>query len=87
MIGAQLYDKNGLSGVSVPGAVILIRKAAPTGGSVGSSVNHIGFTVPNLQPYFAKVEAARLKHHQTGQRRRADHDRRTGWSSRRTHRR
>ena len=62
LIGAQLYDKNGLSGVTVPGAIILIRKATPTGGSVGSTVNHIGFTVPDLQPCIAKVEAAHLKY-------------------------
>src|SRR5215471_10664106 len=49
IVGARLYDKNGLSGVTVPGSIILIRKAVPTGGSVGSSVNHIGFTVPDLE--------------------------------------
>src|SRR5437867_1334786 len=62
IVGAQLYDKNGLSGVTVPGAIILIRKGVPTGGTVGSVVDHFGFTVPNLQPYFAKVDAAGFKH-------------------------
>ena len=55
IVGAQLYDKNGLSGVSVPGAIILMRKAAPTGGSDGSSVHPIGFTVPALAPSKARV--------------------------------
>jgi catechol 2,3-dioxygenase-like lactoylglutathione lyase family enzyme len=66
IVGAQLYDKNGLSGVTVPGAIILIRKAVPTGGTVGSSVDHIAFTVPDLQPFFAKVDAAGLKHFKPG---------------------
>src|ERR1700712_439112 len=62
VIGAQLYDKNGLSGVTVPGAVILIRKAVPTAGMAGSSVNHFGFTVKDIAPYNAKVDAAGYKH-------------------------
>lgn len=66
IIGAQTYHKNGLSGVTVPGAIILIRKAVPVGGTVGSSVNHVGFTVPNLQPYYAKVDGAGLKHMKPG---------------------
>jgi catechol 2,3-dioxygenase-like lactoylglutathione lyase family enzyme len=66
VVGAQTYDKNGLSGVTVPGAIILIRKAVPTGASVGSTVDHIGFFVPNLQPYYSKVDAAGLKHFKPG---------------------
>ncbi|MDQ1470827.1 MAG: hypothetical protein QOJ99_2307, partial [Bryobacterales bacterium] len=58
VVGAQTYEKNGLSGVTVPGALVLIRKSVPTGASVGSTVDHIGFFVPNLQPYYAKVDAA-----------------------------
>ncbi|MES1257505.1 MAG: VOC family protein, partial [Acidobacteriota bacterium] len=66
LIGAQPYDKNGLSGVTVPGAVILIRKAVPTGGMAGSSVDHVGFTVPLLQPYIAKADAAGFRHVRPG---------------------
>src|SRR6202521_504870 len=32
-----------------PGVLILLRKGEPSGGSVGSVVNHIGFYVPNVQ--------------------------------------
>jgi hypothetical protein len=32
-----------------PGVLILVRKGDPTGGSVGSIVNHIGFYVANIQ--------------------------------------
>jgi catechol 2,3-dioxygenase-like lactoylglutathione lyase family enzyme len=66
VVGAQTYDKNGLSGVAVPGALVLIRKATPTGASVGSTVDHIGFFVPNLQPYYTKVDAAGFKHFKPG---------------------
>ncbi len=41
--------------------VILFSKKAPTGPSVGSSVDHIGFLVPNLQTYIAKFEKTSWK--------------------------
>src|SRR5947209_10362686 len=66
VIGAQTYDKNSLSGITVPGAILLIHKAVPTGSSVGSTVDHIGFFVPNLQPYYAKVDGAGFKHFKPG---------------------
>jgi len=58
LVGAQPYEHGSLKGVSVPGVVILFTRKAPTGPSVGSSVDHIGFTVPNLRTYidtFAKT--------------------------------
>jgi len=30
---------------------------APTGGTIGTTVNHIGFSVPNLKPLVAKIKA------------------------------
>jgi catechol 2,3-dioxygenase-like lactoylglutathione lyase family enzyme len=30
---------------------------APTGGSIGTTVNHIGFSVPDLKPVVAKIKA------------------------------
>jgi catechol 2,3-dioxygenase-like lactoylglutathione lyase family enzyme len=44
-----------------PGVLILLRKGDPSGGSVGSVVNHIGFYVPNVQESVAKWKAAGLK--------------------------
>jgi catechol 2,3-dioxygenase-like lactoylglutathione lyase family enzyme len=44
-----------------PGVLILLRKGDPSGGSVGSVVNHIGFMVPNVQDSVAKWNAAGLK--------------------------
>jgi catechol 2,3-dioxygenase-like lactoylglutathione lyase family enzyme len=54
LVGAQPYEHGSLKGVSVPGVVIWFTRKAPTGPSVGSSVDHIGFTVPNLQTYIDK---------------------------------
>jgi catechol 2,3-dioxygenase-like lactoylglutathione lyase family enzyme len=44
-----------------PGVLILVRKGDPTGGSVGSIVNHIGFYVANIQQSLDKWKAAGLK--------------------------
>ena len=44
-----------------PGVLILLRKGDPSGGSVGSMVNHIGFHVPNTAEALAKWKAAGLK--------------------------
>jgi len=34
---------------------------APTGGSIGTTVNHIGFSVPDLKPLVAKIKANGFK--------------------------
>jgi catechol 2,3-dioxygenase-like lactoylglutathione lyase family enzyme len=54
LVGAQPYEHGSLKGVAVPGVIILYTKKAPAGPSVGSSVDHVGFTVPNLQTYIDK---------------------------------
>jgi catechol 2,3-dioxygenase-like lactoylglutathione lyase family enzyme len=53
-----------LQRVIFPGVMIILNlnqpggAPAPTGGTVGSVVNHIGFTVPNVQEAVAKWKAA-----------------------------
>jgi catechol 2,3-dioxygenase-like lactoylglutathione lyase family enzyme len=47
--------------VEFPDVVVRLRKQDPTGPSVGSVVNHVGFLVPNVPQYMAKVKAANLK--------------------------
>jgi catechol 2,3-dioxygenase-like lactoylglutathione lyase family enzyme len=51
-----------LQRVVFPGVMIILNVAAgsppPTDGTVGSVVNHIGFTVPNVQEAVAKWKAA-----------------------------
>ena len=46
--------------VKFPGVLVLIRKVDPSGGTVGSVVNHIGFFVPNVQAAVPKWKAAGL---------------------------
>jgi catechol 2,3-dioxygenase-like lactoylglutathione lyase family enzyme len=48
-------------GVKFPGVLILIRKATgPVAGTVGSTVNHIGFLVPNVDAARARWKTAGL---------------------------
>ena len=47
--------------VEFPDVVVRLRKQDPTGPSVGSVVNHVGFLVPNVPEYMAKMKAANLK--------------------------
>ncbi len=61
MLSAQPYTHAALKGVSVPGAVILFTKATPSGPSVGTSVDHIGFSVPDLGPYLSRFEKTSYK--------------------------
>src|SRR5262249_22835613 len=43
--------------IRFPNVLIFFRQAAPTGGTKGSTVNHIGFSVPNLRATINKVKA------------------------------
>jgi catechol 2,3-dioxygenase-like lactoylglutathione lyase family enzyme len=54
--------KNGmLDMIEFPGVYILLRKGEPTGGSVGSMVNHVGFDAQNSAEMAAKWQAAGIK--------------------------
>src|ERR1700732_4636238 len=44
-----------------PGRRILLRKGGPSGGSVGSVVNHMGFMVQNIQESMDKWKAAGIE--------------------------
>ena len=43
--------------VKFPNVLIFFRATAPTGGSRGTTVNHIGFSVPNLRQAVDKIKA------------------------------
>ncbi len=48
--------------VKFPNVLIFFHPMqAPTGGSIGSTVNHIGFSVPDLKPLVAKIKANGFK--------------------------
>lgn len=41
-----------------PDALVFMREQAPTGGSIGSTVDHVGFSVPNLRDIVDRLVAA-----------------------------
>ncbi len=48
--------------IEFPNVLIFFRPMqAPTGGTIGTTVNHIGFSVPNLGPLVAKIKANGFK--------------------------
>ena len=47
--------------IKFPNVLIFFRQQAPTGGSIGTTVNHIGFSVPDLKPLVAKIKANGFK--------------------------
>jgi catechol 2,3-dioxygenase-like lactoylglutathione lyase family enzyme len=56
--GAVPLQKEGFSGVKLPGMLILFRQQAPTGSSVGTVLDHFGFKVPNLAEALQRWRAA-----------------------------
>ena len=44
--------------VKFPNVIIVMTERAPTGGSKGTTVNHVGFYVPNVRQMVDKVKAA-----------------------------
>jgi catechol 2,3-dioxygenase-like lactoylglutathione lyase family enzyme len=43
--------------IRFPNVLIFMRMQAPTGGTIGTTVNHIGFSVPNLRQTVDKIKA------------------------------
>src|SRR5688572_16850563 len=53
---------NNLEVVEFPNVFLFFRPMQqPTGGTIGSTVNHIGFSVPDLKPVVAKIKANGFK--------------------------
>lgn len=49
---------NRLEVIQFPNVLIFMRAQAPTGGTKGTTVDHIGFTVPNLRQAVDRIKAA-----------------------------
>src|SRR5678816_1827589 len=47
--------------VKFPNVLIFFRDQKPTGGTIGTTANHIGFSVPNLRAVIDKVKANGFK--------------------------
>ena len=56
--GAIPLRKEGLTGVKLPGMLLLFRQQTPTGSSVGTVLDHFGFKVPNLAEALQRWRAA-----------------------------
>src|SRR5262249_48325283 len=58
---AMKIGHNNLEIVKFPGVLIFFTQRAPTGGTIGTTANHIGFSVPNLRAAVDKVKANGFK--------------------------
>jgi catechol 2,3-dioxygenase-like lactoylglutathione lyase family enzyme len=52
---------NNLEIVKFPNVLIFFANRAPTGGTIGTTANHIGFSVPDLRPVIDKIKANGFK--------------------------
>jgi catechol 2,3-dioxygenase-like lactoylglutathione lyase family enzyme len=59
--GAQLTKTGTLEMLRLPGLFIVINKAEPSGGSAGSTTDHIGFSVKSLNDMKAKLTALNVQ--------------------------
>jgi len=59
--GVPITMAGGRQVVKFPNALVMLREQKPTGGNRGTTVNHLGFTVPNLQQTLDKVKANGFK--------------------------
>ena len=52
------YGTNNVDIIKFPNLLLFMRAQKPTASSKGSTVDHFGFSVPNLQPILEKLKAA-----------------------------
>ncbi|MCU1385940.1 MAG: Glyoxalase/bleomycin resistance protein/dioxygenase [Acidobacteria bacterium] len=60
-LGGTPVQNGPLALIQFPGTFVMLRQAQPTGGTVGSTINHVGFLAKDLAPWIAKWQAAGLK--------------------------
>jgi catechol 2,3-dioxygenase-like lactoylglutathione lyase family enzyme len=61
VLGGTPMKIDGVDAMKFPGVFVFIVKGTPTGASVGTGINHVGFGVPNVVNMAAKLEAAGYK--------------------------
>jgi catechol 2,3-dioxygenase-like lactoylglutathione lyase family enzyme len=61
IIGSSTWSRDSLNGVGTLGLLILISPTAPSGPSAGSAIDHIGFKVPDLEPFIIKLAKTSYK--------------------------
>lgn len=60
-LGGTPVQNGTLQLIQFPGVFVMLRQAEPTGGTVGSVINHFGFNVKDIKSSVAKWQAAGLK--------------------------
>ena len=60
-MGGKAVQNGVIQLIQFPGVFVMVRQAEPTGGTVGSIVNHIGFHVRNIEESRAAWDAAGLQ--------------------------
>jgi len=60
-LGGVPVQNGALALIQLPGTFVMLRKAEPTGGTVGSTINHVGFLVKDISVWIPKWQAAGLK--------------------------
>jgi catechol 2,3-dioxygenase-like lactoylglutathione lyase family enzyme len=61
LLGGTPVANGPLQLIQFPGVYVMLRKGEPSAGSVGSTVNHLGFQVRNMKDWLPKWQAAGLK--------------------------
>ena len=60
-LGGTPVQNGALALIQLPGTFVMLRQAVPTAGTVGSTINHVGFLVKDIQAWIPKWQAAGLK--------------------------
>ncbi|MCB9384499.1 MAG: VOC family protein [Bryobacterales bacterium] len=58
LLGAEAISLGKMTVIKVPNGLIALTPKAPTGGSRGTTINHVGFQVPDVKATVAKLKAA-----------------------------
>jgi catechol 2,3-dioxygenase-like lactoylglutathione lyase family enzyme len=61
LLGGVPVKNGSLEMVSFPGMFVVLEKGEPSGGSIGTIVNHFGFQVKDMKEWLPKWQAAGLK--------------------------
>jgi catechol 2,3-dioxygenase-like lactoylglutathione lyase family enzyme len=61
VLGGIPLQVDGTAVMKFPGVLVFVAKGTPTGPSVGTGINHVGFGVPNVLDMVAKLQAAGYK--------------------------
>ena len=59
--GGRVVDLDLVRTISLPNTIIMLNERAPTGGTGGSSLDHFGFSVPDVATFLARWRAAGLE--------------------------